>query len=46
MSNTISVHKIIDKDNLPFSKEEYSKFKFGCKNIARKYGEEDRSAGR
>lgn len=40
MSNSMSVHSITDRNNLPFSKEEYSKFKFGCKSIARKYGEE------
>ena len=40
MSHNISVHSITDRDNLPFNKEEYSKFKFGCKSIARKYGEE------
>lgn len=38
--NTVSVHQINDQNNLPFSKEEYSKFKFGSKSIARKYGKE------
>jgi len=40
MSNTIAVHSIIDKNNLPFSAQDYSKFKFGSKTIARLFGEE------
>ena len=40
MSNnrTFSLHKISDADNLGFSAIEYSKFKFGDKDIARRYG--------
>ncbi len=33
-----SVHKIFDRDNLPFSAIDYSRFKFGDKDIAREYG--------
>lgn len=33
-----ALHKITDKDNLPFNAIEYSKFKFGCKTTAKKYG--------
>lgn len=34
----LSVHQIQDAENLPFSKKEYSLFKFGSKSIARRYG--------
>lgn len=37
--NTISVYKIDEKNDLPFDAVEYSKFKFGCKNQARLYGD-------
>lgn len=33
-----SVHLIQDPQNLPFSKEEYSSFKYGSKSVAREYG--------
>lgn len=35
---TYSLHKFKNKPTLPFSATEYSLFKFGSKNIARKYG--------
>lgn len=35
---TFSLHKIDDKDNIPFSEANYSKFKFGCKTVAKYYG--------
>lgn len=38
--NTYSLHKFKNKATLPFRAEEYSLFKFGSKNIARKYGTE------
>ncbi len=34
------VHQIKDRDNIPFSATDYSKFKFGCKTIAKQYGYE------
>jgi len=34
----ISAFKINDTDNLPFDRQEYSKFKYGSKNLARKFG--------
>lgn len=33
-----SLHKIFNRDKIPFSEIEYSKFKFGEKSIAKKYG--------
>lgn len=38
MRRTFSLHKISDRENLGFSAVEYSKFKFGDKDIAREYG--------
>lgn len=35
---TYSLHKIYDREQIPFSSIEYSKFKFGDKNIAKKFG--------
>lgn len=35
---TYSLHKINNKETITFSPEEYSKFKFGDKDIARKFG--------
>ncbi len=40
MINRYSVHKIKDKNKIPFSPAEYSKFKFGCKDVAKKFGYE------
>jgi len=41
MENKIfSAHIIEDKNNLPISPSEYSKFKYGSKSIARKFGKE------
>jgi len=37
---TYSRHKIYAEDNIPFSAEDYSKFKFGDKRIARKFGQD------
>jgi hypothetical protein len=37
---SISAIKIADNENFGFSPDEYSKFKFGSKNIARKFGYE------
>ena len=39
-SLTISAHQINDENKLPFDPIKYSKFKFGCKQAARKFGEE------
>ncbi len=39
-SLSLSVHKVDDKDDIPFSDIDYSKFKFGSKTIARKFGNE------
>lgn len=36
--NRYSLHKIDNKDKLPFSATKYSKFKFGCKTTAREFG--------
>lgn len=36
---TLSANKIAG-NNIPFSAEDYSRFKFGCKDIARKFGYE------
>ncbi len=38
MNNRYSLHKIIDPENMEFSKIEYSKFKFGDGIIAEKFG--------
>jgi hypothetical protein len=38
MIQRYSLHKIDDSDALSFSKEEYSRFKFGSGSIARKFG--------
>lgn len=35
---TFSLNHIEDKDEIPFSPVEYSKFKFGCKTVAKKFG--------
>ncbi len=37
-ASTLSLHKIKSRHYLPFSAVEYSKFKFGDKDIARKFG--------
>lgn len=37
---TLSVHKIRQRDYIPFDSIDYSKFKFGCKEIAKQYGEQ------
>lgn len=34
------VHSFTDMDSLPFSAEDYSRLKFGCNNVARKFGHE------
>lgn len=39
-SVTFSCHNIFKGDNIPFSANEYSRFKYGSKSIARKYGRE------
>ena len=36
--NTFSLHKIEKEREFPFSPSDYSKFKFGCKDSARKFG--------
>ena len=33
-------HTILDERNLPFSADEYSRFKYGSKSVARKFGKE------
>ena len=38
MSEHYSLHKIYDDKEFPFSAIDYSKFKFGDKNISRKFG--------
>ena len=38
--NRFSAHQFTDQTNLTFSPEMYSKFKFGCKDVARKFGTE------
>lgn len=38
MIKTYSLHKIDDRENLSFSKEEYSRFKFGDGTIGAKFG--------
>lgn len=38
--SSICVHKIDDANKLPFNANQYSRFKFGSKEIARKFGEE------
>lgn len=38
MTENYSLHKIYSDKEFPFSPEEYSKFKFGDKNISRKFG--------
>lgn len=38
--NTVSANEIIDHDHLSFSKEEYSRFKYGSKAAARRMGRE------
>lgn len=35
---TFSACPIYDRDDLPFDKEEYSRFKYGSKTVARKFG--------
>ncbi len=35
-----AAHYIKDRDSLTFNPKEYSRFKYGCKDIARKYGYE------
>jgi hypothetical protein len=40
MSKRYSLHKLESSEELPFSKVEYSKFKFGAVDIASKYGSE------
>ncbi len=35
---TYSLHKITDRDKIPFSAKNYSKFKFGCKTVSKEYG--------
>lgn len=35
---TFSAHKIKDRYDIPFPAIEYSKFKFGCKDMAKKFG--------
>lgn len=35
---TFSLYKISDKEKIPFSATAYSKFKFGCKTTAKKFG--------
>lgn len=34
----IALHAIESRENIPFSKDEYSRFKYGSKSIARKFG--------
>lgn len=38
MNETFSLHKIVEKGKFPFSPENYSRFKFGDKEISREYG--------
>jgi hypothetical protein len=38
MSECYSLHKIYSEKKFPFSAKEYSKFKFGDKNVSRKFG--------
>lgn len=38
MINRFSLHKIQDINKIPFSPIDYSKFKFGCKNISKEFG--------
>ncbi len=38
--NRFSAHKFTNEQDIPFSPEMYSKFKFGCKDAARKFGTE------
>ncbi len=40
MINKYSLHKICNSNNISFSAIEYSKFKFGDGNIAKRYGED------
>lgn len=37
---TFSVHKIGGRDKIPISEEDYSRFKYGSKSVARKFGKE------
>jgi hypothetical protein len=37
---TFSLHQIDNRETIPFSSSDYSKFKFGSKDIARKFGRE------
>jgi len=37
---TLSVHGIRDREYIPFDADDYSRFKFGCKEIAKQYGED------
>lgn len=40
MIRKFSLHKIQDEKDLPFSAHSYSRFKFGCKTVARQFGHE------
>ena len=35
-----TLHTILDENNLPFSVDEYSRFKYGSKSVARKFGKQ------
>jgi len=38
MNETFSLHKVVEEGKFPFSPENYSRFKFGDKEISREFG--------